>query len=265
MKISKSALIILCILFVFLLVFQFRHPLALNMDGGYNSANTSALMRFQPIPFSGSPVVPFSLSALFGWIGGFDADNGIKIVTALSLVVVGFLIYFFLKKITNEELPSLAGLVGWCVSFAIITYPMGYLKQTIALPFMFIALISLYFLIETGEKKWWFWLALGTALTFLSHQPAVITLTACFAFILASMLPGSNLRHGRVMGFVLWGVILLGLATSPLTVPILARYFIQLDAHGYKTILIYLKGLISYRFQMTVDFAGFDWVLASTP
>lgn len=265
MKISKSALIILGILLVFLLIFQFRYPLALNMDGGYNSANTSALMRFQPMPFSGSPIVPFSLSALFGWIGGFNANNGIKIVTALSLVAVGLLIYLFLKKTTKDELASLAGLVGWCVSFAIITYPMGYLKQTIALPFMLIALISLYFLIETGQKKWWIWLAVGTAVTFLSHQPAAITLAACFAFTLASMLPGSNVRHGKIMGFALWGVIVLGLATSPLTVPILSRYFIQLDAHGYKTILIYLKGLISYRFQMTVDFGGFDWLLAAIP
>lgn len=265
MKISKSALIILGVLLVFLLVFQFRHPLALNMDGGYNSANTSALMRFQPMPFSGSPIVPFSLSALFGWIGGFNADNGIKIVTTLSLVMVGFLIYWFLKKVTNDELASLAGLAGWCVSFAVITYPMGYLKQTIALPFMLIALVSLYFLLETGQKKWWIWLLIGSAVTFLSHQPATITLAACFAFMLAAMLPGSNVRHGRITGFALWGLLVLGLATSPLTVPILARHFIQLDAHGYKTILIYLKGLVSYRFQMTADFGGFDWLLAAIP
>lgn len=265
MKISKSALIILGILLVFLLVFQFRYPLALNMDGGYNSANTSALMRFQPMPFSGSPIVPFSLSALFGWIGGFNANNGIKIATALSLVTVGLIIYLFLKKVTNEELPSLAGLIGWCVSFAVITYPMGYLKQTIALPFMIIALISECFLIETGEKKWWVWLLIGALATVLSHQPSTLTLAVCSVFVLAAMLPGSNLRNGRLFGFALWGVIVLALVTSPLTVPVLARYIVQLDAFGYKTILIYLKGLLSYRFQMTVDFAGFDWLLAAVP
>lgn len=265
MKISKSALIILGVLLVFLLVFQFRYPLALNMDGGYNSANTSALMRFQPMPFSGSPIMPFSLSALFGWIGGFNANNGIKIVTALSLVAVGLMIYMFLKKVTNEELPSLAGLVGWCVSFAVITYPMGYLKQTIALPFMIIALISEYFLVETGEKKWWIWMAVGALATVFSHQPSTLTLAVSSVFVLATMLPGSNLRNGRFFGFALWGLIVLGLVTSPLTVPILARYIVQLDAFGYKTILIYLKGLVSYRFQMTVDFAGFDWLLSAIP
>ncbi|HPL89799.1 MAG TPA: hypothetical protein PLX04_06085, partial [Caldisericia bacterium] len=135
MKKHLAMVLILLALTGLLLFLQLRSPLALNMDGGYNAANVKALMSFKPMPYDGSPPIPFVLSAIFGFIFS-SASIGIKIVVTMSLVAVGLLIYLFVRKITGDDIAAIAALVGWCVSTAIITYPMGYLKQTVALPFL---------------------------------------------------------------------------------------------------------------------------------
>ncbi len=234
------------------------------MDGGYNAANVKALMEFKPMPFSGSPPIPFALSALFGWMS-FSSHGGIKIVVTLSLLAVGFLIYLFVFKVTGKRLPSIAALLGWVVSLAVFTYPTGYLKQTVALPFLVAGVMSLYFLIV--EKKKWFWapFALSFPLVYFSHEPSFYALVLASFVVGACLLADSDLRTERIFGWAMVGLTLVGVVTSRWTVPLLAHYIIQLDPKGYKTILIYLKGLLSYRYEMTVDFGSFDYLLAAVP
>ncbi|MBP7732489.1 MAG: glycosyltransferase family 39 protein [Caldisericia bacterium] len=257
MKKHLWAIIILIILAAGLALIQFRYPLALNYDGGYNAANTNALMNMDKMPFSGSPILPFSISALFGLIAG-SASAGIKIASTLALVSVGWMIYAFTRKITNDEMAGLAALLGWCVTLGVFNYIYGYLKQTIALPFLVGGLMTLYFAIEEKKLVWWIlWIA-GAIGTYLSHTPAFMTYAVCSAFVGAVMFYKSTYKYAKVVAIMLWVGIGLGLLSIPWSVPFLSKYVPQLSLGGWRTILIYIKGLFSHRYQMTTDFNLFD-------
>ena len=265
MKKHLVMVFILLVLTGFLLFLQFRFPLVLNMDGGYNAANVKALMSFKSMPYDGSPPVPFALSAIFGLMFS-SASIGIKIVVTMSLVAVGLLIYLFVRKITGDDIAAIAALAGWCVSTAIVTYPMGYLKQTVALPFLVGGLMSLY-LLFTEKKKllWGLFFALSFPLVYLSHSPSFLALLASSYVIAAIMLAFSETKTQKIFGFSMLILFILGLASTPWTLPILAKKMIQIDPKGYSTIAIYLKGLFAFRFEQSVDFRGFDWLLATVP
>ena len=257
MKKHLWATIILIILAAGLALIQFRYPLALNYDGGYNAANTNALMHMDKMPFSGSPILPFSISALFGLIAG-SASAGIKIASTLALVAVGWMIYAFTRKITDDEMASLAALLGWCVTLGVFNYIYGYLKQTIALPFLVGGLMALYFAIEEKKLVWWIlWIA-GAIGTYLSHTPAFMTYAVCSAFVGAVMFYKSTYKYAKVVAIILWVGIGLGLLSIPWSVPFLSKYVPQLSLGGWRTILAYIKGLFSHRYQMTTDFNLFD-------
>lgn len=257
MKKHLWAIIILVILAAGLALIQFRYSLALNYDGGYNAANTNALMRMDKMPFSGSPILPFSISALFGLMAG-SASAGIKIASTLALVSVGWMIYAFIRKITDDEMAGLTALLGWCVTLGVFNYIYGYLKQTIALPFLVGGLIALYSAIEEKKFVWWILWIVGAVGTYLSHTPAFMTYAVCSAFVGAVMFYKSSYKYAKVIAITLWVGIGLGLLSIPWSVPFLSKYIPQLSLGGWRTILIYIKGLFSHRYQMTTDFNLFD-------
>lgn len=252
------AFAILAILAAGLLFLQFRYPLALNYDGGYNAANTNALMNFEKMPFSGSPILPFSISALFGLMAG-SAFAGIKIASTLALVAVGWMIYAFIRKTTNgDQLSSLSALLGWCITLGVFNYIFGYLKQTIALPFLVGGLMVLYLAIEEKKFLWWMLWIVGAIGTFLSHTPAFMTFAISSAFVAAVLFYRSTYKHAKTIAIILWIFIGLGLLSIPWSVPFLSKYIPQLSLGGWRTILIYIKGLFSHRYQMTTDFNVLD-------
>lgn len=252
------AFAILAILAAGLLFIQFRYPLALNYDGGYNAANTNALMNFGKMPFSGSPILPFSISAAFGLIAG-SASAGIKIASTLALVAVGWMIYAFIRKTTNDDqISGVSALLGWCITLGVFNYIYGYLKQTIALPFLVGGLMALYLAIEEKRVQWWIlWIA-GAIGTFLSHTPAFMTFAVSSAFVAAVLFYKSTYKHAKTIAIALWIAIGLGLLSIPWSVPFLSKYIPQLSLGGWRTILIYIKGLFSHRYQMTTDFNLLD-------
>ncbi|MEZ4812757.1 MAG: hypothetical protein R2883_04620 [Caldisericia bacterium] len=112
------AFLILGVLASGLIIIQFRYPLALNMDGGNNAANVQALMNFKKMPFQG----PQSCHFFFGylWISLWQCSCWNKIVSTISIVMVGWLIFDFLRKVTEDDVPAFAGLLGWCVSLGVL-------------------------------------------------------------------------------------------------------------------------------------------------
>jgi len=267
-KKNSSNLIAFGLLFLLafgLLFIQFRHPIALNMDGGNNASNVQALMNFKQMPFSGSPVLPFVLSAIFGFLLG-SVHAGIKIISTLSIVFVGWLIFDFIKRVTKENIPAIAGLLGWCVSLGVFIYPLGYLKQTVALPFLLLGLISLYWIYEKKNirKNMIIW-TLSFICIILSHTPSVILFLASSFVISASMLPGSEHKNGKLIGWSLWGLLGIGIITAPWTVPFFSQYYVQLSLGGWRTMVTSVKGLFSHRYQMQVDFNSFDYLHLGVP
>ncbi len=254
------AFAILALLALGLLWIQFRYPLALNMDGGNNAANTLAIMNGQSMPFSGSPILPFALSALFGFIAG-SVHAGIKIVTTISLVAVGYLIYAFTKHISKEDVAPIAALLGWCVSLGVFSYPLGYLKQTVSLPFLVAGLMSLYLVFESDKPKKYLALwAVCLVCAFMSHTPAVFLYLASSYTIAAIMLPGSDFKHGKLASALMWAAFGLGVMFAPWLIPFLSRWFVQLSLDGVRTIIVAIKGLFAFRVSEQVDFQYFDYL-----
>jgi hypothetical protein len=264
MKRHIWAIVLLALLTIGLLIIQFRHPLALNFDGGYNAANTEALMHFQKMPFSGSPILPFGLSAFFGLAAG-SASAGIKIATTLSLVATGLFIYLFIRKVSNSPGLAVSSLAGWCISLGVYTYIAGYLKQTIALPFVVGGLIALWFAIS--EKKWHWWVLWGMGLlgSYLCHTPSVMVYLVASVFVASVLFWMDGGKRERTIAIILWVCIGLGLISIPWSVPFLSKYVPQLSLGGWRTIWIYIKGLFSYRYQMTTDFSWFDIPMLLAP
>jgi hypothetical protein len=254
------AITILAVLALVVLVIQFRHPLALNMDGGYNASNVKALMEFRSMPYPGISIIPFMSSAVFGLIFG-SAMAGIKIVTAVCIVAIGWFIYKLLYKVTNDNIPSFAGLIGWCISLGPFLYPLGYLKQTVALVFMVYGLICLYWIYESIDvrKNMIFWFICLFCILF-SHQASTIIFLMSSFLISAIMLSDSQYRYGRVVSIALWSIMGLAIMLTPWIIPFLSQWFVQLSLDGYKTMIISIKGLFSHRYQLQVDFSGFDYL-----
>ena len=257
MKKHVWAIIILMILTVGLLAVQFRYPLALNYDGGYNAANTEALMHFHKMPYSGSPIIPFGLAAVFGLVT-VSASAGVKIISTLSLVAVGWMIYAFIRKLTDDEAASIASLLGWCISLGVFSYICGYLKQTVALPFLVGGLMALWLAIDEKKPLWWILWVVGLVGTYLCHVPAVMAFAICSAFIAAAGFWYSTYKQGKTISIILWVCIGLGLISLPWSVPFLSKYVPQLSLSGWRTISIYIRGLFSHRYEMTTDFGMFD-------
>lgn len=255
MKKHLWAIIILAVLAAGLIAIQFRQPLALNFDGGYNAANTDALMHFHKFPFSGSPILPFALSAIFGLVAG-SASAGVKLASTLSLVAVGLMIYAFVRKITKDSVASISALLGWCVTLGVFTFIAGYLKQTVALPFVVGGLMTLWFAIF--EKKWFWWVLWGVGLigSYLCHTPSVMVFLVASVFVASALFWMDGGKREKTIAIVLWIGIGIGLLSIPWSVPFLSKYVPQLSLGGWRTILVYIKGLFSYRYQMTT---GFTW------
>lgn len=258
---SKAiAISILALLAFILLAMQFKHPLALNMDGGYNASNVKALMEFRGLPYPGVSIIPFMSSAILGFIFG-SATAGIKIVTTISIVSIGWFIYIFLVRVTNDEMPGIAGLLGWCVSLGVVLYPLGYLKQTVALVFLVYGLICLYWIYQRIDvrRNIIYWIICFLCILF-SHEPSVMLYFMSSFFISATMLPDSKYKYGQIAGIILWSILGAGLVLTPWIIPFLSQWFVQLSLNGYKTMVISIKGLFSYRYQLQVDFSGFDYL-----